>query len=97
MRISDWSSDVCSSDLLPSPPCSAASATRDDERVLDCRFDNDVCLAIERVGPIGRLSWRTPGTPAVRPTDPLADVLAGRTGHARRLAGRVAEIGRAHV
>src|SRR3546814_16296230 len=31
MRISDWSSDVCSSDLIPSPPASLAIHSNDND------------------------------------------------------------------
>src|SRR3546814_6221732 len=99
MRISDWSSDVCSSDLrhlLPNPGradfgrrAARAALPRQypDRRGDDLSLEpGDDALHHPRLGVAGRLAVRSPG----QQRDLFGD------GRAWRVGGRV-EIGRAHV
>src|SRR3546814_1944799 len=49
MRISDWSSDVCSSDLVGADAAATALAWRGDDR-LDARIDRDSALVARAIG-----------------------------------------------
>src|SRR3546814_8967207 len=51
MRISDWSSDVCSSDLVTPDPDVLASK---DDKGLRWSYDPDGCCEIRKVEPLAR-------------------------------------------
>src|SRR3546814_1033440 len=68
MRISDWSSDVCSSDLLAAH-CECESAYRRWDRSCSCFFSYQLALVMPGISPfiaISRSLWRV--SPNLRKT-----------------------------
>src|SRR3546814_9299832 len=61
MRISDWSSDVCSSDLLPTQACRSASSTRVVGTTFACA--SAMTRAMLRRTPLSCSGWPLTDTP----------------------------------
>src|SRR3546814_15508670 len=88
MRISDWSSDVCSSDLIPVIHCEKCGAVPVPEDQLPVLLPQDVADAFSKAGVVHSPTksdhqWRKPSCPqsarpATRQTDNFDPLLASR-------------------
>src|SRR3546814_2712430 len=91
MRISDWSSDVCSSDLI--------SDERSDEKVSDIRlFGSRTSCSIAKPSCIFGMA-PSDGRPSLRPTSSGVRITLNNCSRPRtnNAANNRTEIGRAHV
>src|SRR3546814_20211799 len=89
MRISDWSSDVCSSDLLPGDPHPVAGrlrAVRDDPGGARAARDARRLWPRERIDPAAR-SDRAPDPAVVRDAHPAQPRARARPDRARAVGG----------
>src|SRR3546814_18176150 len=89
MRISDWSSDVCSSDLLPGDPHPVAGrlrAVRDDPGGARAARDARRLWPRERIDPAAR-SDRAPDPAVVRDAHPAQPRARPRPDRARAVCG----------
>src|SRR3546814_9692442 len=98
MRISDWSSDVCSSDLSSNKAGHGANTQRDDQ--VENTTADQACHGSSPVGPAaspapGLPARETAGRPGLRQSIQIVSKTGGCIFH--KFFYRFNEIGRAHV